>query len=143
MLKGIDPVLSGELLKVLDEMGHGDKLLLVDRNYPAFASGKPVVHLGDISQLRAAEAILSVFPLDTFVEAPLERMEIEDDPSIVAPVQEEVLAVARANHEKPLEFRIVPRLEFYERAKGVFAVVKTLESRPWGCFLLQKGVVFD
>ena len=143
MLKGIDPVLTGELLKLLDEMGHGDKLLLVDRNYPAFASGKPVVHLGEISQSRAAEAILSVFPLDTFVEAPLERMEVDDDPSVVAPVQEEVLAVARAGHEKPLEFGIVPRLEFYERAKEVFAVVKTLESRPWGCFILQKGVVFD
>ena len=143
MLKGIDPVLTGELLKVLDEMGHGDRLLLVDRNYPAVASGKPVVHLGDITQTRAAEAILSVFPLDTFVDAPLERMEVDDDPSIVAPVQDEVLAVARANHEKPLEYGIVPRLEFYERAKEVFAVVKTLESRPYGCFILQKGVVFD
>jgi L-fucose mutarotase len=143
MLKGIDPVLTGELLKVLDEMGHGDTLLLVDRNYPAVASGKPVIHLGDVTQRRAAEAILSVFPLDTFVETPLERMEVDDDPSIVAPVQEEVLAVARAHHEKPLEFGIVPRLEFYERAKEVFAVVKTLESRPWGCFILQKGVVFD
>src|SRR3954463_5766765 len=137
MLKGIDPVLTGELLKLLDEMGHGDRLLLVDRNYPAFASGKPVVHLGDISQTRAAGAILSVFPLDTFVEAPLERMEVEDDPSIVVEVQDEVLAVARAHHEKPLEYGIVPRLDFYERAKEVFAVVKTLESRPYGCFILQ------
>jgi L-fucose mutarotase len=143
MLKGIDPVLTGELLKVLDEMGHGDKLLIVDRNYPAFASGRPVVHLGEITQTRAVEAILSVFPLDTFVEAPLERMEVDDDPSIVVAVQEEVLAVARTNHEKPLEYGIVPRLAFYERAKEVFAVVKTLESRPYGCFILQKGVVFD
>ena len=143
MLKGIDPVLTGELLKVLDEMGHGDKLLLVDRNYPAHASGKPVIHLGDITQTRAVEAILSVLPLDTFVERPLERMEVDDDPSIVVEVQDEVLQVARANHEKPLEYGIVPRLEFYERAKGVYAVVKTLESRPYGCFILQKGVVFD
>lgn len=143
MLKGIDPVLTGELLKLLDDMGHGDRLLLVDRNYPAVASGKPVVHLGEITQTRAAEAILSVFPLDTFVEQPLERMEVDDDPSIVAPVQEEVLAVARANHEKPLEYGIVPRLAFYERAKDVFAVVKTLDTRPWGCFILQKGVVFE
>jgi L-fucose mutarotase len=143
MLKGIDPVLSGELLKILDDMGHGDTLLLVDRNYPAFASGRPVVQLGEITQKRAAEAILSVFPLDTFVETPLERMEVDDDPSIVAEVQQEVLEVARANHEKPLEYGVVPRLEFYERAKDVFAVVKTLESRPWGCFILQKGVVFD
>ena len=68
MLKGIDPVLSGELLKILDEMGHGDQLLLVDRNYPAAASGKPVVRLGEITVTRAAEAILGVLPLDRFID---------------------------------------------------------------------------
>ena len=143
MLKGIDPVLSGELLKVLDEMGHADKLLLVDRNYPAFASGKQVIQLGEISQRRATEAILSVFPLDTFVEFPLARMEMDDDASKVSEVHEEVLEVARRHHENPLEFAVVPRLEFYVRAAEAFAVVRTLEARPYGCFILQKGVVFD
>jgi len=141
MLKGIDPVLSGELLKALDEMGHADKLLLVDRNYPAFASGRPVIQLGEITQKRAAEAILSVFPLDTFVEHPLERMEVNDDPTIVTEVQEEVLEVARGSHENPLDFLVVPRLEFYVRATSAFAIVRTLETRPYGCFILQKGVV--
>jgi L-fucose mutarotase len=143
MLKGIDPLLSGELLKILDEMGHGDQLLLVDRNYPAAASGKPVVRLGEAGIVRAASAILSVFPLDTFVERPLERMEVDDDPSIVTPNQEAVLAVAREAHGAELEFGIIPRLEFYERAKHAFAVVHTLESQPYGCFLLQKGVIFE
>ena len=141
MLKGLDPVLTGELLKVLDEMGHADKLLLVDRNYPAFASGRPVIQLGEITQKRAAEAILSVFPLDTYVDHPLERMEVNDDASIVTEVQEEVLEVARRNHEKPLDFLVVPRLEFYVRAESAFAIVRTLETRPYGCFILQKGVV--
>ena len=63
MLKGIDPVLSGELLRVLDEMGHGDQLALVDRNYPAAASGRPVIRLGEVTVARALTAILSVFPL--------------------------------------------------------------------------------
>ena len=143
MLKGIDPLLSGELLKILDEMGHGDQLLLVDRNYPAAASGKPVVRLGEVGVVRAAEAILSVFPLDSFVETPLERMEVDDDPSIVTPNQRQVLELARASHGAGLEFGIVPRLEFYERAKHAFAVVHTLESQPYGCFLLQKGVIFE
>jgi L-fucose mutarotase len=143
MLKGIDPLLSGELLKILDEMGHGDQLLLVDRNYPAAASGKPVVRLGEVGIVRAARAILSVFPLDSFVEAPLERMEVDDDPSIVTPNQAEVLKLARASHGADLEFGIIPRLEFYERAKRAFAVVHTLESQPYGCFLLQKGVIFE
>jgi L-fucose mutarotase len=143
VLKGIDPLLSGELLKILDEMGHGDQLLLVDRNYPAAASGKPVVRLGEVGVVRAARAILSVFPLDSFVETPLERMEVDDDPSIVTPNQEAVLKLAREGHGAALEFGIIPRLEFYERAKHAFAVVHTLESQPYGCFLLQKGVIFD
>jgi L-fucose mutarotase len=143
MLKGIDPVLSGELLKVLDEMGHADVLALVDRNYPAYATGRPVISLGDITQKRAVEAILSVFPLDTFVPQPLARMEAEDDPTLLPAVQEEVLAVAQLHHPEPLEYRVIPRLEFYERAREAYAVVRTLESRPYGCFLLQKGVVFD
>ena len=143
MLKGIDPLLSGELLKILDEMGHGDQLLLVDRNYPAAASGKPVVRLGEVGIVRAARAILSVFPLDSFVERPLERMEVDDDPSIVTPNQQTVLELARETHGSALEFGIIPRLEFYERAKRAFAVVHTLESQPYGCFLLQKGVIFE
>ncbi len=142
MLKGIDPVLSGELLRILDDMGHGDQLLLVDRNYPAAASGKPVVRLGEIGVERAARAILSVMPLDTFRDHPLERMEVDGDPSIVAPVQAAVLEVARAHHPEPLEFGIVPRLSFYERATDAFAVVHTLEDQPYGCFILHKGVVF-
>lgn len=62
MLKGIDPLLSGDLLHILDDMGHGDVLMLVDRNYPAVASGRPVIRLGEVTVLRAAQAILSVFP---------------------------------------------------------------------------------
>jgi L-fucose mutarotase len=142
MLKGIDPVLSGELLKVLDEMGHGDLLLLVDRNYPAAASGKQVIRLGEITVTRAMDAILGVFPLDSYVERPLARMEVESDPTIVTETQAEVLAIANAAEGRELEFDIVPRLDFYERAKNVFAVVHTLDTRPYGCFILQKGVVF-
>lgn len=142
MLKGIDPLLSGELLKLLDDMGHGDQLLVVDRNYPAAASGRPVVRLGDTGVERAMTAILSVFPLDAFVEHPLERMEVQDDPEIVLPHQEHTLQIARSQHSAPLDFGVVRRLDFYERAKHVFAVVHTLEAAPYGCFILQKGVVF-
>jgi L-fucose mutarotase len=142
MLKGINPLLNGELLKVLDEMGHGDQLLLVDRNYPAAASGRPVIRLGDVTVTRTAQAILDVFPLDNYVDQPLERMEVDNDPTITVPSQDEVLAIARDIHPLPLEYNVVPRLDFYERAKNVFAVVHTLDSRPYGCFILQKGVVF-
>jgi L-fucose mutarotase len=143
MLKGIDPLLSGDLLKILDDMGHGDVLLLVDRNYPAVASGKPVVRLGEVSVVRAAEAILSVLPLDSFVEHPLERMEVDDDPALTTSTQDVLLEMARAKERRPLDFGVVPRLEFYQRAKAAFAVVHTLDAQPYGCFLLHKGVIFE
>jgi L-fucose mutarotase len=142
MLKGIDPVLNGDLLRILDNMGHGDQLLLVDRNYPAAASGRPVIRLGEIGVERAVRAILSVLPLDTFLPFPLERMEVDEDPSIVAPIQQKVLDLARTLHDGPLEWGIVRRLDFYERAKSAFAVVHTLEAEPYGCFILHKGVIF-
>lgn len=143
MLRGIDPLLSGDLLKILDDMGHGDRLLLVDRNYPAVSTGRPVVRLGEASILRAATAILSVFPLDSFVEHPLERMEVEDDPARTTPTQDELLALASASEGRELEYAVVPRLDFYARASSAYAVVHTLDAVPYGCFILHKGVIFD
>lgn len=141
MLKGIDPLLSGDLLAILDDMGHGDQLLLVDRNYPAVSSGRPVVRLGEVSILRAAQAILSVFPLDSFIEHPLERMEVEDDPAKTTPVQDELLAYASGVEGRALAYGVIPRLDFYDRARNVYAVVHTLDSLPYGCFVLHKGVI--
>jgi len=142
VLKGVDPLLSGDLLKVLDDMGHGDQLALVDRNFPAYASGRPVIRLGEVSVLRAARAILSVLPLDSFVDRPLERMEVEDDPARTTPVQDELLALASQAEDRVLEYGVVPRLDFYERVRSAYAVVHTLDDTPYGCFLLHKGVVF-
>lgn len=142
MLKGIDPILNGDLLKILDDMGHGDELLLVDRNYPAHAAGKPLVTLGEVSAVRAATAILSVFPLDVYLDEPLARMEIEDDASLVSPTQQAVIDLATAGHDGPLGVAVVPRLEFYQRAKNVYAIVHMLEDQPYSCFILTKGVVF-
>jgi L-fucose mutarotase len=142
VLKGIDPLLNGDLLKILDDMGHTDQLLVVDRNYPAFSAGKQVVRLGECGVDRAVEAILSVFPLDAFVEHPLQRMEVKDDPNLTTPGQDRVLEIARAAHGRPLQYGVVPRFDFYRRANDAFAVVHTLESAPYGCFILQKGVVF-
>jgi len=142
VLKGIDPLLNGDLLKILDEMGHADQLLVVDRNYPAFSAGRPVVRLGESGAIRVLGAILSVFPLDAFVEHPLERMEVKDDPALTTPVQDGVLELARADHPVALEYGVVPRFEFYRRARDVHAIVQTLETEPYSCFILQKGVVF-
>lgn len=141
MLKGIDPLLGGDLLRILDDMGHGDQLLLVDRNYPAASSGRPVVRLGEVSVVRAATAILSVFPLDSFIDTPLERMEVDEDPSITTPAQDELLATAQAAEGRPLAYGVVPRLDFYQRARDVYAVVHTLDTTPYSCYILHKGVI--
>lgn len=143
MLKGIDPLLCGDLLRILDDMGHGDRLLLVDRNYPAAASGKPVIRLGEVTILRAAKAILSVFPLDSFIDHPLQRMEVRDDPSLTTPTQDALLQLAIDAEGRPLAYGVIPRLDFYAEAARAYAVVHTLDPVPYGCFVLHKGVIFD
>tara|TARA_B110000977_G_scaffold157568_1_gene200690 strand:+ start:509 stop:931 length:423 start_codon:yes stop_codon:yes gene_type:complete len=140
MLKNIDPVLTGALLKALDEMGHGDTIALVDRNYPSFSAGPQVVHLGEIGVVRAAEAIFSVLPLDSFIDNPLLRMEA-DDQSPATPTHEKVLETARGNHSRPLEFTLVPRQDFYVAATHCSLIVQCLETAPYSCFIGHKGVV--
>ncbi len=141
MLKGIDPLLSGELLRVLDDMGHGDQVALVDRNFPAYQPGRPVIRLGESGSLRALDAILSVMPLDSYVTYPIERMEVKDDPSIILPTQQEVFERAKQIEGWDFQMGVIPRMDFYQRAKGCFAVVHTLETEPYSCFILHKGVI--
>lgn len=142
MLKGIDPLLHGDLLKILDEMGHGDQVFVVDRNYPAFQAGVPVVRMGESGAERVLSAVLSVLPLDAFVEHPLERMEVKEDRALTTGVQDRVLDLARATHPQPLAYGVVPRFDFYRRAREAFAIVQTLEAEPYSCFVLHKGIVF-
>ena len=122
MLKGIDPLLNADLLYALAAMGHGDELVIADSNFPAtsVAEGSILVRLEGTDAPQAARAILSVFPLDSFVDAPLHRMEGGD--------------VTMAGIE---------RFAFYDRSRQAFAVVQTGEARPYGCFVLTKGVILD
>jgi L-fucose mutarotase len=140
MLKGVDPLLSGELLKILDEMGHGDQLVIADRNFPAASQGAPVVRLA-VDAATAFEAILSVFPLDTYIYRPVARMGAQDDPEHVTAIQTGILAIATRHHGSPLEFEAIPRMSFYDRAKAAYAVVQTLETAPYCDFILTKGVI--
>ncbi|MDA8580057.1 hypothetical protein N9K72_03680 [Pontimonas sp.] len=140
MLKNIDPVLTGSLLKALDELGHGEKIAIVDRNYPSYASGAPVIHLGEISITRACEAVFSVFPLDTFIDQPLSRME-SDDQQPATLTHEAVREIASKSHPSELQFGLIPRLDFYNRAKECAVIVQCLETAPYSCFIAQKGTV--
>lgn len=146
MLKGIDPLLSPDLLWVLSSMGHGDDLALVDANHPAEAiasltTSKRLIKLPGIAIDRAAKAILSVFPLDSFVDDPARRMQVVGKPLEVPPIQQEVAAVVAAAEGRPVELVGIERFAFYEAAKKAFAVVQVGDPRPYGCFLLRKGVI--
>jgi L-fucose mutarotase len=141
MLKGIDPLLNADLLYVLAAMGHGDELALVDNNFPAVSHARRLVRLDGVDTTVAGHAILGVLPLDTFVDEPLVRMEVVGAPDDVTPVQADFHRLAEAAEGRDLSMGSLPRHEFYERARSAFAIVATGEARPYGCFLLVKGVV--
>jgi L-fucose mutarotase len=143
MLKGLDPLLGEDLLYVLAAMGHGDQLVLVDRNYPAASMSRRLVRLAGADLVTAARAVLSVLPLDTFVERPVVRMEVVGAPSEIPHVQAEVLALCQESEGREIEMGSLTREDFYAHAKEAFAVVATSEPRPYGCLLLTKGVLHD
>ncbi len=143
MLKGLDPLLGEDVLYVLAAMGHGDQLALVDRNFPAASMSRRLVRLAGADLVTAARAILSVLPLDTFVDQPVVRMEVVGAPNEVPQVQAEILALCQEAEGRELEMGSLSREEFYPRAKEAFAVVATSEARPYGCLLFTKGVLND
>ena len=143
LLKNLDPLLHADLLHALAAMGHGDELALVDRNFPAAALARRLVRLDGVGIVRAGQAILSVFPLDSFVEHPVLRMAVVGDPQEIPLVQREFQEAIDRAESRPWPMGQVERFAFYERARDAFAVVATGEDRAYGCFLLKKGVIFD
>lgn len=147
MLKTIPPLLGAELLLILAEMGHGDDLVLADRNFPAASTAEStvsgrIVHLSGADAPQATEAILTLLPLDGFVDAPVRRMTAEGDPETVLDVHHAVQAVVDAAEGRPVRMEAVERFAFYAAAREAYAVVQTAEARPYGCFIFRKGVVF-
>ncbi len=141
MLKGIDPLLNGTLLHLLDELGHGDVLALVDRNFPAYRYERPVIELRGVTTAPAAEALLSVFPLDGFVKNSIQRMQIDNDPEHVSDPAQALRRIASLAEGRDVELSSMERFEFYEQAQEAMAFVLTAETVPYSCFLLRKGVV--
>jgi L-fucose mutarotase len=141
MLKSIDPLLGPELLSTLRAMGHGDDLAIVDANYPATASGRPVIRLDDVPSPRILDAVLSVLPLDDFVPEAAWRMQVVGDPAAEVPIFDEFREII-ARREGP-QFRLasLERFAFYEKTRGAFAVVVSGERRLYGNVILKKGVV--
>jgi L-fucose mutarotase len=129
---------------MLRAMGHGDELCLVDANFPseAVAGHREVIRLDGVVMGEVADAIFSVLPLDNFVERPIVRMKMVDQPDSLADVQVEVLALAQKHYGLDQVMGSLERFAFYEAARRAFAVVVTGDRRPYGCFLIKKGVIF-
>ena len=147
LLKNIDPLLSADLLGLLDAMGHGDEIVIADRNFPAHsvsletASGRLIEQRG-VDNNQMARAILSVFPLDSFVETPIYHMQVIGEPAKVLGVHSDLHAIAEAAEGRKIGMGSIERFAFYEAAKRSYMVVQTGETRPYGCFILKKGVIF-
>ena len=122
-------------------MGHGDEVAIVDANFPAEASARRLVRLDGVDATRAAVAILSVLPLDEYVEAPAAVMAVVGDPDAEVPIVDEFRRIAEAAHGEPVSFERVERFAFYERARQAFAIVATGERRLYGNLILTKGVL--
>jgi len=141
VLKTIDPLIGPELLAALARMGHGDTIAVVDNNYPAYATGVPVIRLDGVDVVEALQAILTLFPVDHFVSTPIARMAVVDDEESVPDVAVQAVSLIESVEQRPVGVEVVERTAFYDRVKAVSAVVATGESRPYGCFILIKGVV--
>lgn len=141
MLKGLDPLLNADLLYVLRSMGHGDDLVIVDANFPAASMGKRVVAMDGVSATRTLEAVLSVMPLDSFVDAPCARMQVVDDPDAVPEICVEFQGIIDRVAGRGFPLAKIERFAFYERARQAFALVRTGETRLYGNILLKMGVI--
>jgi L-fucose mutarotase len=142
VLKGIDPTINAELMHAMMLMGHGDELVICDINHPAQTIARHTTYgkLG-CGLARAAEAILTLFPLDTFVEAPVKRMQVVDDPEKQMPIFDTMQAVMDRANGSPVQMEALERFAFYEAAENAFAIVRTSDPGPYGCFILKMGTV--
>jgi L-fucose mutarotase len=146
MLKGIDNRLNAEVLGCLRAMGHGDVLIIADTNFPSDSVARATVtgqllRMENLTAAQAVQAVLSVMPLDTFVDDFAGRMEIVGDAASIPPVQAEVQAEIDAAEGKPRPMISIERFAFYDIARSAYAVIQTGERRFYGCFMLRKGVI--
>lgn len=146
MLKGIDRHLSAELVHVLMLMGHGDTIVICDVNHPAATIAAEttygrVVDMVGCDIPTGAAAILRLMPLDSFVPAPVARMQVVGDAGAVVPIFGLMQGVIDAAEGRAVQVVALERFAFYAAAKQAFAIVRTSDPGPYGCFILKKGVV--
>jgi L-fucose mutarotase len=147
VLKGIDPLLAPELLKILAEMGHGDEIVLADANFTAasLGRGKPVVRRPGVGMGAACAAVLSVLPLDQAAERPAADMQVGASPEghRSALQRAPIGRLVEGGHAEAGQFEAMGRFAFYDRARDAFAIVQTGEPQAWANFRFKKGVIAD
>ena len=147
MLKGIDPLLTPELLHVLAEMGHGDEIVIADANFTAttLGRGKVVIRVPGAGVQRTCQAVLSLLPLDAAVAQPVACMQVSDAPDgYRSALQRRVLdGLAAAGWAEPAQCEAIERFAFYERVQRAHAIVQTGEMQAWANFIFKKGVIAD
>ncbi len=144
MLKNIPAILSPELLKVLCEMGHSDRIVIADGNFPAESMGKSaiVIRADGHGVPELLDAILTLFPLDTYVDTPVNLMEVMPGDTAKTPIWEEYKKIVSAHDERGAKaIGHIERFEFYEQAKTAYAIIATGEKAVYANVMLQKGVV--
>ena len=144
MLKGIPKILSPELLKILCEMGHSDTIVIADGNFPSESIGKntKVIRCDGHGVPEILEAILQLFPLDTYVEKPVSLMEVVKGDTAQTPIWDtykEIIALK--DERKEATIQTIERFEFYEKAKQAYAIIATGETAIYANIILQKGVI--
>ena len=139
MLKGISPLISPDLLKMLHEMGHGDEVVLADAHFPGHSLGQRVARADGLTIAPLLEAILPLFALDS-LENPLTMMKPERSGELDPGVEMDYMGMIRLHVANAAAPQRIPRAEFYQRARSSFLVVMTGETRAFGNILLKKGV---
>lgn len=140
MLKNIPSIISPELLKILHEMGHSDEIVIGDGNFPAASNAKRLVRCDGHGVPELLDAILKLFPLDTYVEAPVGLMQVTPGDDVDPVIWKEYRKIVDA-HQDDVKFEEIERFAFYERARNAYAIVATGESALYANVILKKGVV--
>lgn len=141
MLKNIPKILSPELVKTLMEMGHGDEIVIADGNFPAETIGKRVIRCDGHGVPQLLEAIMQLFPLDTYTEKPVMLMEVVPGDPVVPTIWDEYKDIINKYEPENCKIEMIERFAFYERAKTAYAVIATGEEAIYANIILKKGVV--
>lgn len=144
MLKGIPKILPPQLLKVLCEMGHSDRIVIADGNFPAESMGKNsiVIRMDGHNVPEILDAVLQLFPLDTYVEKPVTLMEVMAGDTAETPIWDTYKEIVTKYDTRGAEaVGNIDRFEFYEQAKTAYAIIATGEFAVYANIMLQKGVI--